>query len=114
RLQQVSWKNPLTNKLLAEGGVTLSEQVYELTRHRFIENPQDIPRVTEFGETAGADSVASRVNASAGGIFSGLTSGALNSNIGGGGAEKRDMFTMRARGAASYITGRHHAKVGYE
>jgi hypothetical protein len=116
RVQQVSWSSPRTNKLLFEGGVNLIQQVYDLTHHRFLTNPQDIPRVTECGDTAGADASASRINSLAGtcALFQGLTSGSLNSNIGGGGAEKRDIGTMRARGSASYITGKHHAKVGYE
>src|SRR5207245_4155546 len=61
------------------------------------------------------DSVAPRVNQFAGtaGLFA-LTSGSLNSGIGGGGAEVRDYGFYRTRAAISYVTGGHHAKFGYD
>ena len=69
RLQQVSWTNPLTNKILLEAGLSASTVQYDTTEHRDIVNPREIPRVIEIGNTAGGDDVAPRVNTTAGGII---------------------------------------------
>jgi len=114
RLQQVSWTNPLTNKILLEAGLNTSQQYYHTDMHREYENPVDIPRITENGNTAGGDEVASRVNIFAGGPGFGLTSGSLNNSLASGGAEVRDTKNYRMRTSASYVTGGHHAKVGYD
>jgi hypothetical protein len=114
RLQQVSWTNPLTNKVLLEGGLNLSQQEYHTDEHREYRNPVEIPRVVELGTTAGGDEVASRVNQFAGGAFFPLSSGSLNSSLASGGAEVRDTKNARLRGSASYVSGRHHAKFGYD
>ncbi|HKE86631.1 MAG TPA: carboxypeptidase-like regulatory domain-containing protein, partial [Vicinamibacterales bacterium] len=115
RLQQVSWTNPFTNKILFEAGISVTSQFYDTTRHRQYTDPIDIPRVDETGDTAGADSTAPRVNqfAGNGGGFA-LTSGSLVSGIAGGGAETRDMKNYRSRASMSYVTGSHHAKFGYD
>jgi hypothetical protein len=113
RLQQVSWTNPLTNKILIEAGLNTSQQFYHTDKHREYSNPIEIPRVTESGLTAGGDSVATRVNPTAGGFGTELSSGSLNSGLGGG-AETRDTKNWRMRGSASYVTGGHHAKIGYD
>ena len=115
RLAQVSWTNPLTNKILLEGGLSYTLQYYSTASSRDYVNPQDIPRVIETGNTAGADATAPRVNQFAGtpGLFA-LTSGSLNSYINGGGAETRDVGAYRMRGSLSYITGSHHVKLGYD
>jgi hypothetical protein len=114
RLQQASWTNPLTNRILLEGGVSATKQYYDTTRHREFTNYRSIPRVSEIGDTAGADSVATRVNQFAGGVFFPLSSGSLNSQIGGGLAEVRDYNFVRSRAALSYVTGAHHMKFGYD
>ncbi|MGE5099640.1 MAG: carboxypeptidase regulatory-like domain-containing protein, partial [Deltaproteobacteria bacterium] len=115
RLAQVSWTNPLTNKILLEGGLSYTLQYYSTASSRDYVNPQDLPRVIETGNTAGADATAPRVNQFAGtpGLFA-LTSGSLNSYINGGGAETRDVGAYRMRGSLSYITGSHHVKLGYD
>jgi hypothetical protein len=115
RLQQVTWTNPLTSKVLLEGALSYNKQFYSTASSRDYTNPQDIPRIVETGDTAGADSVAPRVNPFAGGagLFA-LTSGALNSQLGGGGAETRDVDSYRMRGSLSYVTGQHHVKLGYD
>ena len=82
RLQQASWTNPLTNKVLLEGGVSVTHQKYNTTAHREFTNPIGIPRVSEIGDTAGGDDIATRVNQFAGGTAFALTSGSLNSAIG--------------------------------
>jgi hypothetical protein len=114
RLQQVSWTNPLTNKILLEAGLNTSQQEYHTDKHREYENPVEIPRITENGLTAGGDEVASRVNQFAGGVGFGLTSGSLNSDLASGGAEIRNTKNYRMRTSASYVTGAHHAKFGYD
>ncbi|HTM03089.1 MAG TPA: carboxypeptidase regulatory-like domain-containing protein [Vicinamibacterales bacterium] len=115
RLQQASWTNPITNKILLEAGLNLSQQEYHTDKHRQYTNPVDIPRVVEVGTTSGGDDVASPVNQFAGSSgFFGLSSGSLNSALASGGAEIRDTKNYRLRGAASYVTGGHHAKVGYD
>jgi hypothetical protein len=114
RLQQVSWTNPFTNKILLEGGLNFAQQYYHTDMHREYTNPVDIPRVVETGDTAGGDEVATRVNQFAGGAFFQLTSGSLNNSLASGGAEIRDTKNYRLRGSMSYVTGRHHAKFGYD
>jgi hypothetical protein len=115
RLQQVSWTNPMTNKILLEAGLNFSEQKYQTDHHREYTNPVDIPRVLEIGTTTGGDEVAAPVNPTAGASpFTALTSGSLNSSLAGGGAEIRDTGNYRTRGALSYVSGQHHAKFGYD
>jgi len=115
-LGQLSWTNPVTNRLLLEAGFTAVMQHYDLTKSREYFTPKSIPRITECGTTAGKDEVATRVNAFAGtcAFGWGLTSGSLNSGIGEGGSELRNSDNYRSRASASYITGSHNAKVGYE
>jgi hypothetical protein len=114
RLAQASWTSPVTNKLLLEAGLTAQGEHYDTTFHREYTNPVGIPRVIEVGDTAGGDSVASRVNQFAGTGFFALTSGSLNSEINNGGSEKRDANSYRTHASATYVTGRHNAKVGYD
>jgi hypothetical protein len=111
RLQQASWTNPITNKILLEAGLNLSQQDYHTDSHRDYTNYVDIPRIGETGDTVGYDDVATHVNQFAGvGFFSPATSGSLNN----GGAEQRDTKNYRTHGSASYVTGGHHAKLGYD
>jgi hypothetical protein len=134
RLAQVSWTNPWTNRVLLEAGVTTTLQKYHTDEHREYRNPREIPRIVEtcptnvsaspipagggtpavLGCTAGGDEVAGRVNGFAGNGFFALTSGSLNSNLPGGGAETLDSQNYRMRASASYVTGTHHAKIGYD
>jgi len=117
RLQQVSWTNPWTNKVLLEAGLNFTTQKYRTDEHRQYTNPTSIPRVVEVGDTAGGDATAPRVNQFAGGGFFALTSGSLNSEIDapfGGGTVVRDSGNYRTRASIAYVTGTHHAKVGYD
>jgi Carboxypeptidase regulatory-like domain len=113
RLKQASWTSPLTRKILLEAGVSITNQVLDNTRSLDYVNHSNIPRVSESGDTAGGDSVASRVNQSAGNPGFALTSGSLNNALGGLFAAV-DTANYRMRGSVSYITGGHHAKVGYD
>jgi hypothetical protein len=115
RVAQLRWTNPLTNRTLLDAGFQMSLQHYDLTKSRQYDTPSSIPRISESGNTAGLDDVATRVNAFAGipGGFE-LISGSLNSALGAGGSELRRDHTYRSNASASYITGSHNAKVGYE
>ena len=115
RLQQVSWNNPISNRILLEAGVSITRQNYNTTEHRQYTNPIGIPRVSELGDTAGMDATAPRVNQFAGGAFFQLTSGSLNSSIGAAlGNEIRKTDNYRSRASISYISGSHHTKLGYD
>ena len=114
RLQQVTWTNPLTSRILLEAGLTVKMEHYDTTLHREYRNPTEIPRIDEFGDTTGADSVAPRVNQFAGNFGFNLTSGSLASALAGGGAEARDNDSYRTRASMSYVSGGHHTKIGWD
>ena len=113
RLQQASWTNPLTNRVLLEAGLSVTSTHYDTTRHREYTDYTDLPRISEAGTTVGKDEVSSRLNDQAGGFGASLTSGPLNSGLGGG-AELRNGDTYRSRASGSYVTGSHNVKIGYE
>jgi hypothetical protein len=103
-LGQVNWTNPLTNKLLLEAGVSGIMQHYDTSRHRYYDNPQEIPRVSECQGDASR-----RVNTFAGWCpFFALTSGSVLNG------QQRNLDSWRSRASASYITGAHNAKIGYD
>lgn len=109
RLAQVSWTNPRTNRLLFEGGLNIAMQHYNFNKHRYVENPKNIPNVREIGETAGGDSVAPRLNQVAGATAgTALQSGSIYS----GNVDNFDNY--RIRFSASYVTGSHNAKIGWD
>ena len=133
RLAQASWTNPWTNKVLLEAGLSTTIQKYRTDEHREYQNYQNIPRIVEtcptditappivpgvppanLGCTAGGDAERGRVNDFVGDGFFAMTSGSLNSSIPGGGAEVLDSSNYRMRASASYVTGTHHAKIGYD
>ena len=112
RLMQVGWTNPLTKVVLLEAGLAVNRQLYDFSQHRYYKSNQDIPRVVEFGSTVGADSVSPILNSTNFSIF-GVPSGPLD-NGPGGLAEQRDLNDYRPRASFSYVTGSHHAKIGYD
>jgi hypothetical protein len=101
-LAQLNWTNPLTNKLLLEAGVSGMMQHYDTSKHREYVNPRGIPRVSEQQTDP-----AKRVNAFAGLPGFDLTSGSILNG------EVRNLDSWRSNFAASYITGAHNAKIGY-
>jgi hypothetical protein len=115
RLQQFSWNNPFTNRILLEAGASITTQDNHTDKHLEWRNPREIPRINETGTTAGGDAVAARVNTTAGGVFP-LSSGSLNTELIGTGSRAQlinsDNFRMNA--SASYVTGTHHFKIGYD
>lgn len=109
RLAQASWTNPRSNKLLFEGGLNLVMQQYNFTKKLDFDNPQGIPNIQEIGDTSGGDSVASRLNQTAGAsLFTPLWSGSIYS----GNQDYYDNF--RTRLSASYVSGSHNAKIGWD
>ena len=117
RLQQFSWTNPLTNRLLLEARASITRQDNHTDRHLEYRNPREIPRVSETGTTAGGDAVAPRVNNTAGlgGPFA-LQSGSLNTDLttAGSRAQLIDSDNYRTNGSISYVTGTHNIKFGYD
>jgi hypothetical protein len=129
RLIQLSWTNPFTNRLLFDAGISAVLTHQDQTRSREFTNPRGIPRICETGTTVGLDDVASRVNTTnipfngtvgACGVFTTFGSGSVNDS-----APSSNPFlntpnqllrdkTYRSRASASYITGTHNVKVGYE
>jgi hypothetical protein len=112
RLRQVSWTNPLTNKILLEAGLAVNTQLYDFSYMRYMPGVQSIPRVVEFGPTVGADEVSPVVNSTNFALF-GVQSGNLN-NGPNSIAEWRQLDDYRPRASLSYVTGTHNAKFGYD
>jgi hypothetical protein len=126
RLQQISWVNPFTNRLLFDAGLSVVATHNDSTKHRDYVNPRSIPRVCETGTTAGLDEVAQKVNpfitnnAGANGlggcsVFANMISGSINDAFPG--LVPNTMTnddTYRSRASASYVTGSHNAKIGFE
>jgi hypothetical protein len=117
RLQQIKWTNPFSGRLLLEAGLNVSAGHYNTTEHRQYRNPREIPRISESGQSIGTDDapamgpggddVARRLNAF---VVNGLTSGSVD----GGFFEMRKTDNYRTTASASYITGSHNAKVGWD
>src|SRR4030095_4446742 len=129
RLRSLSWTNPVTNRILFEAGITAVNTLQDSTRHREYTNRPELPRVCEAGSTTGMDSTATKVNttitdnvsAAPGGaagncsIFNTMVSGPLNDGFNNSsGIHARDDETDRSRATASYVTGSHNARVGFE
>jgi hypothetical protein len=88
RMLQASWSSPVTNRLLLEAGFGVLLARYGSLRPNI---PQDLIRVTEQG-----------------GLIPGLAYRSADWTKGQG------SFTPRWRASASYITGAHNLKLGYE
>lgn len=125
RLMQISWTNPLTNKLLFEAGLSVVLTHQDTTHHRDFTNYSAIPRICEVGATAGLDEVSQKVNTTitntnTGGVgscnvFNTMNSGSINDAFPGVVPNTLNKDgTWRSRGTASYITGSHNAKIGWE
>jgi hypothetical protein len=102
RVQQATWSSPVTNRLLLEAGVGANRIDKYGTQANISNFAQMIP-VTELC-LQGASSPGCAAN---GGI-AGLTYRSINA-----GAYLADSDVMSWRGAASFVTGRNSAKVGY-
>jgi hypothetical protein len=127
RLRSASWTNPFTNKILFEAGLTAINTTQDSTHSREYTNRPEIPRICEQGTTVGMDDVAVKVNpfitdnvTSGGGagvcsIFNTMISGSVNEGFNNAsGVQKLVDDTYRTRASASYVTGSHNAKLGWE
>ena len=127
RLRSASWTNPFTNKILFEAGLTAVNTTQDSTSHRSYKNRPELPRVCEQGSTTGMDAVATKVNTTItndittnGGagqcsIFFTMISGSVNEGFNNNsGFAKLVDDTYRSRASASYVTGSHNAKIGWE
>jgi hypothetical protein len=88
RMQQATWSSPKTNRLLLEAGLGIVHAKYGSER---LGNPRDLVRVTEQA-----------------GLIPGLTYRSADYTQG------QIAFAPRWRASASYITGAHSLKIGYE
>jgi hypothetical protein len=125
RLMQLSWTNPFTNQILFEAGVSVIPTHQDTTHHREYRNPREIPRVCELGSTVGRDAFGLKVNnqfsstvgfgAGSCGVFATMNSGSVNDAFPGlVPATVINDDTYRSRASASYITGSHNAKFGWD
>jgi hypothetical protein len=129
RLMQLSWTNPYTNRILLEAGLSTVLTHQDQTKSREWANPRTIPRICEGGSTVGRDEVSTRVNtqgaqsdtnpfggaSGACGVFNVMGSGSLNDGFPGFTPNTLvNDDTYRSRASASYITGSHNVKVGWE
>src|SRR5688572_30841995 len=127
RLRSVSWTNPFTNRILFEAGITAVNTTQNSTRHREYQNRPELPRICEQGTTVGMDEFATKVNttirnsvtanggAGACSIFDTMISGSINEAFNNGsGIQKLVDNTYRTRATASYVTGSHNSKIGWE
>ncbi len=120
RLQQLTWTNPATSKILLEAGLSVQTQYYDTSHSRNYTDYLDIPRISEVGAaTTGLylnpdTGTMTPVNAFAGlnNAFA-LTSGSIT-NAPGGLFETRNQHYWRQRASISYVSGSHHAKFGYD
>ena len=99
RLQQVSWTNPLTSRILLDGGFSHYGSRRNESRHLFEANYPSIPRIVETGATTGVVPGAPSTQ---------ITSGSINNAI------NWDIDNWQSRASASYVTGSHNVKVGYQ
>jgi hypothetical protein len=128
RLMQLSWTNPFSNRMLFEAGLSVVATHQDTTKHREFTNYRSIPRVCEVGTTVGRDAEAVKVNTAVGNnwpfgsssagncsVFSTMVSGSINDAFPGLVPNTlTNDDTYRSRASASYITGAHNAKVGFD
>ncbi len=99
RVIQTSWTNPFTNRILLEGGFSYYTSHRDETKARGETAYPQIPRLTETGTTT-------NVTPNAAGTA--ITSGSINNAI------NWDIKNIQTRGSASYVTGSHNFKIGYQ
>ena len=133
RLTQLSWTNPYTSRMLFEAGVSYVSTHQDSSHHREYPNYRGIPRVCEAGDSVGRDELAMRTPASGFGLnffinggncrTEAISSGSLNypfasranpdlNDLGGAALLNHDVY--RTRASASYVTGSHSLKAGFE
>ena len=100
RLQQLSWSNPLSSRFLLDAAVSHYSSNRDETAHRLETNYRSIPRIVE------TMSASSRAIPTGGSTT--VTSGSLNNAL------HWKIANVQSRASASYITGSHNVKLGYQ
>ena len=102
RVTQANWTNPFTNRILLEAGYSQYHSHRNETKQLIADAYPKIPRITETGLN---------INVAPGGCANPqctITSGSINNAI--------DWLinNIQSNAAASYVTGSHNLKVGYQ
>ena len=100
-LGQVSWTNPLTNKILLEAAFSHYGSHRDETENQGVQRYPSIPRIAESGQT---NDYVNAPNANGNAITSGSINNAINWNN----------DNIQSRASASYVTGSHNVKLGYQ
>jgi hypothetical protein len=123
RIMQLSWTNPFTNRLLFDAGISVVASHIDSTKHRDYPNYRALPRVCETGPTVGRDEysiryytgvLATQTGIGSCSVFFTMNTASINDQFPGGTYTVDNQDTYRSRASASYITGSHNAKIGYE
>jgi hypothetical protein len=100
-LAQLSWTNPITNKILLDAAVSHYGSHRDQTRNRSELAYSSIPRIAESGTSSFYATIP-------GAVGNAVTSGSINN------ATDWRNDNIQSRASASYITGSHNIKLGYQ
>jgi hypothetical protein len=100
-LAQLSWTNPITNRILLDAGLSHYGAHRNETRNRHELAYPSIPRIAESGTSSGYAAIP-------GAVGNAINSGSINNAI----DWRND--NIQSRASASYITGSHNIKLGYQ
>ena len=102
---QLSWTNPLTSKILLEAGISHYGEHRDATRNRDENAYPQLPRLNEIGNrTLVSPTTSVTTNIASGSISTGGVSQGERANI----------DNIQSRASASYVTGSHNIKLGYQ
>jgi Carboxypeptidase regulatory-like domain len=93
-LAQITWNNPLTNKILLDGRMSWYSSHVDQTKNRYLPAYPSIPRVAESGTTTPRGE--------------GVSSGSIND------ATYWNNDNIQSAASVSYVTGSHNVKLGYQ
>ena len=100
-LAQLSWTNPLTSKILLEAAFSHYGSHRDETKNINVPRYPSIPRIVESGQTSDYVNIP---NALGNAINSGSITNAIDWRI----------DNVQSRASASYVTGSHNLKLGYQ
>jgi hypothetical protein len=98
---QLSWTNPLSNKILLEAGFSHYGAHRDETKNINIQRYASIPRIAESGTTSDYVNIP-------GALGNAITSGSINNAI------DWRIDNVQSRASAAYVTGSHNVKFGYQ
>ncbi len=105
-LAQLSWTNPITNRFLLDAGFSHYGSHRDTTRNRSELAYPSIPRISESGTSPSYASIP-------GAAGTAITHGSINNDGIANGIDWR-IDNIQSRASASYITGSHNIKLGYQ